>query len=417
MDKQSLLERQRPSPPRSGRKATLGAITCLLITVLWFLQGWLLVKPGLSSEPLSPLEEVLRKAPLIDGHNDFPIYIRAFYYNHIYGQNFSDTATLIGQVDFPRLQKSRLGAQFWSAYVECPAENEHPKEQDTYYEAMHETLQQIDLINRLMDRYPSYLRRASSAADVWEHHRDTSSTAISSLIGIEGLHQIANSASALRLFHNMGARYVTLTHSCHNAYADSCSPEKPLHGGLSSLGKEAVHEMNRLGLMVDLSHTSVATQRDAFETSQAPVIYTHSAAYALCNHERNVGDEELLSIQQTGGIVMVNFFPGFVACSPNATLHDVADHIVYMGEFIGYRHVGIGADFDGMGFDNGPDGLEHVGKYPDLLEELLRRGVSVEDVSGVAGANILRVLEEVEQVSHRMRGEQPLEDKVKSLFV
>lgn len=314
------------------------------------------------------------------------------------------------------MERSGLGAQFWSAYVECPRDGGEVDDQATYYEAMHQTLQQIDLINRLIDAYPERLQRATSASEVWAQFANSRKSGISSLMGVEGLHQVANSASFLRLMHRLGVRYVTLTHSCHNAYADSCSPDKPLHSGLSDAGRGVVHEMNRLGLMVDLSHTSVATQRDAFNASRAPVVYTHSSARALCDHPRNVADEELWALKQNGGIIMVNFFPGFVACSAQATLEDVADHIVYLGELIGFEHVGIGADFDGMGFDAAPVGLDDVGTYPALIAELLRRGVSVADVRGVAGANILRVLAEVEQVSRELAGEQPLEDLVKSLF-
>jgi membrane dipeptidase len=281
---------------------------------------------------------------------------------------------------------------------------------------MHQTLQQIDLINRLIDAYPQRLQRASSTAEVWAQFAKSKASSISSLMGVEGLHQVANSGSFLRLLHQMGVRYVTLTHSCHNAYADSCSPSEPLNGGLSEAGRDLVLEMNRLGLMVDLSHTSVATQRDAFNASRAPVVYTHSAARDLCDHPRNVADEELWMLKAKRGIIMVNFFPGFVTCSAQATLEDVADHIIYLGELIGFEHVGIGADFDGMGFDSGPAGLEDVGTYPALIEELLRRGVSVPDVRGVAGANILRVLAEVEQVARDMTDQQPLEDRVKPMF-
>jgi membrane dipeptidase len=309
-----------------------------------------------------------------------------------------------------------LRGQFWSAYVECPRNVGKVDEQATYYEAMHQTLQQVDLINRLIDAHPQRLQRAASAAEVWEQFVGSKSGSISSLIGVEGLHQVANSASFLRILHRLGVRYVTLTHSCHNAYADSCSPPEALHGGLSVTGREVVREMNRLGLMVDLSHTSIATQRDAMKVSRAPVVYTHSSARALCDHERNVADDELHALRANGGIIMVNFAPVFVACSAQATLQDVADHIVYLGELIGFDHVGIGADYDGMGFDPAPVGLDDVGTYPALIAELLRRGVSIEHVCGVAGANILRVLAHVERISRELGDEQPLEDRVKSLF-
>ncbi|RAR10235.1 membrane dipeptidase [Stemphylium lycopersici] len=401
------VAREKSKPTRT--RAIVAALLALLLI------GLAAVK-GCRSHPINLVAEVLREVPLIDGHNDFPIFIRAFYYNHIYGSNFSDTADLIGQVDFPKLERSGLGAQFWSAYVECPRDGGNVTDQGTYYESMHQTLQQIDLINRLIDAYPERLQRASSSAEVWSQFAKSKASSISSLMGVEGLHQIANSGSFLRLIHQMGARYVTLTHSCHNTYADSCSPSEPLNGGLSDAGRDVVLEMNRLGLMVDLSHTSVATQRDVFNASRAPVVYTHSSARALCNHPRNVADEELWALKAKRGVIMVKFFPGFVTCSAQATLKDVADHIIYLGELIGFEHVGMGADFDGMGFDSGPVGLEDVSAYPALIEELLRRGVSVADVRGVAGANILRVLAEVEQVARDLINQQPLEDRVKSIF-
>lgn len=414
MDSVEKTQQSVPSVVLDKKRSTrtswkLKAFSILLLAGFAAVRTWI-------SRTVDPLGQVLGHVPLIDGHNDFPIFIRAFYYNHIYGSNFSDAIDLVGQVDFPKLERSRLGAQFWSAYVECPRDGGDASDQATFYEAMHQTLQQIDLINRLIDAYPKRLQRAASASEVWAQFADPKRTGISSLMGIEGLHQVANSASFLRLVYQLGVRYVTLTHSCHNAYADSCSPHEPLNGGLSEAGRDVVLEMNRIGLMVDLSHTSVATQRDAFNVSRAPVVYTHSSARALCEHPRNVADEELWALKANGGIIMVNFFPGFVTCNAQATLEDVADHIIYLGNLIGFEHVGIGADFDGMGFDKGPVGLEDVGTYPALVAELLRRGVSVTEVRGVAGANILRVLARVEEIAHVIANQQPLEDQVKSIF-
>lgn len=243
----------------------------------------------------------------------------------------------------------------------------------------------------------------------------SSSSKIASLLGIEGLHQIGNSASVLRMYHSLGVRYATLTHTCHNIYADSEEPETPLHGGLSKAGKSIVQEMNRLGMMVDLSHTSFETQRSALAVSAAPVIFSHSNAYALCNHTRNVPDDTLKKIKENDGIVMVTFYPAFLENDPReASLNSVANHILYIGTMIGYRHVGIGSDFDGMG--SGPVGLEDVSKYPDLIRELKKRGVSEEDISGIMGLNILRVLETVEHVSASMNLVRPLEDDVKPFF-
>jgi membrane dipeptidase len=237
-------------------------------------------------------------------------------------------------------------------------------------------------------------------------------------MGIEGLHQIGNSASILRMYHRLGVRYATLTHTCHNRYADSEAPrEASHHGGLSEAGLRIVAEMNRLGMMVDLSHTSFATQRAALRASRAPVIFSHSNAYAVCPHTRNAPDDVLWKLKANDGIIMATFYPEFVhENSSAASLSHVADHIQYIGELIGYRHVGIGSDFDGMA--RGPVGLEDVSKYPDLLQELMERGIAAEHVQGVMGLNVLRVLAQVENISQQMQmsGVRPLEDDVKPFF-
>jgi len=369
-----------------------------------------------------------------DGHNDFPIWIRAFYQNHIYQQNFSDGQNLFGQVDFRRLREGKIRGQFWSVYVEWYVLREptlypssalyinaqclSPKEAgnystEVYHEIVHDTIQQIDLVYRLIKEFPDHLQHAFSAGDVRSDF--ASSGRISSLLGIEGLHQIGNSASILRMYHALGVRYATLSHTCHNAFADSEEPHRPLHNGLSQTGVAMVKEMNRLGMIVDLSHTSFATQRSALAVSEAPVIFSHSNAYALCNHTRNVPDDVLLALQENGGVIMVTFYPAFTAQNrTEASLDNVADHIQYIGELIGYDHVGIGSDFDGM--DHGPKGLEDVSKYPDLVAELLRRGIPRKSVEGITGKNILRVFHEVEGIARRKTGLKPLEDDVKPFF-
>lgn len=349
---------------------------------------------------------------MIDGHNDFPIWIRAFYGNHIYQKNFTQEPELYGQVDFPRLRQGHLRGQFWSVYVECPRHGGNYSD-EVYGEIIHDTLQQIDLVHRLIKAYPSYLEHASSAADVFQTFR--SSRRIASFLGVEGLHQIGNSASVLRMYHALGVRYASMTHTCHNAYADSEEPDEPEHSGISDAGRDMVWEMNRLGMMVDLSHSSFLTQRDVLRVSRAPVIFSHSNAYARCNHTRNVPDDILLGLEANGGVVMVTFYPAFLEEDPGkASLSSVADHIQYIGETIGYRHVGIGSDFDGMAA--GPEGLKDVSKYPDLLRELVHRGISREDILGVMGLNVMRVLEEVEKVAASMHHVKPLEDDVPDFF-
>lgn len=277
-------------------------------------------------------------------------------------------------------------------------------------EAMHDTLQQIDLVHRMVKEFPQHLQLASNAGDVWEIFKH--SDKISSFLGVEGLHQIGNSVSVLRLYHQLGVRYITLTHTCHNKYADSASPEDPLHHGLSPAGEDVVREMNRVGLIVDLSHTSSETMVDALRVSSAPVMFSHSSSYSVCAHERNVPDDVLFHLKANGGVIMVTFYPEYTNCGnpAEASLNDVADHIQHIGELIGYEHLGIGSDFDGM--PNGPKQLEDVSKYPALIEELLNRGVSAENLKGVVGGNVLRVLREVELEAERLTGLKPLEDDV-----
>ncbi|KAL2803406.1 membrane dipeptidase-domain-containing protein [Aspergillus granulosus] len=360
-----------------------------------------------------PVEQVLSLQPLTDGHNDFPFFLRAFYGDRIYQSNFSDQISLPFQVDFPRLAQGRLRGQFWSVYIGC---NETHPEPDYVY--VHDTLQQIDLVHRLAERYPEHLEIVPDST-AFRRTFETSPSKIASFLGVEGLHQIGSSPATLRLYHSLGVRYTTLTHVCHNEYADSATPTTPRHNGLSTAGRKIVHEMNRLGMAVDLAHVSAKTMHDALDISKAPVIFSHSSAYALCPHPRNVPDNVLHRLAENGGIIMITFFPEYTRCDDpaSATLSDVADHIQYVGELIGYQYVGLGSDFDGMA--TAITGLEDVSKYPDLIKELLSRGVSVEDVAGVIGGNILRVMGDIENVSKQMieDGITPLEDaEVRAAF-
>ncbi|KAL2846427.1 membrane dipeptidase-domain-containing protein [Aspergillus pseudoustus] len=353
-----------------------------------------------------PVEEVLSLQPLTDGHNDFPFFLRAFYGDHIYQSNFSDQISLPYQVDFPRLAQGRIRGQFWSVYIGC--NDTHPEPDYTY---VHDTLQQIDVVRRLAEYYPEHIEIVSDST-AFRQTFETSPSKIASFLGVEGLHQIGHSPATLRLYHSLGVRYTTLTHVCHNKYADSATPTTPRHNGLSAAGQAMVHEMNRLGMAVDLAHVSAKTMQDALDASKAPVIFSHSSVYALCPHPRNVPDDVLHRLAENGGVIMITFFPEYTRCDDpaSATLSDVADHIQHVGELIGYQYVGLGSDFDGM--ESTITGLEDVSKYPDLIAELLRRGVSVEDVAGVIGGNILRVMGEIEKVSKQMieDGITPLED-------
>jgi membrane dipeptidase len=301
------------------------------------------------------------------------------------------------------------------------------------------TLSQIDLLHRLQSTYPKifspYSLTSSEALAAFE-----SSHSLVSPISIEGLHQIPQSAplSTIRLYYLLGVRAATLTHNCINSFADpalitsngSLIPAPPYWSGLSPAGYQIIKEMNRLGMLIDLSHTSHKTQLDVLSSkgSRAPVFYSHSSAYTLCPHPRNVKDSALRLVRETKSLVMVNFSPDFVSCVPssnpsnalpelypkNNTLHQVARHIIYIGDLIGYDHVGLGSDFDGM-FGT-PEGLEDVSRFPDLVAELLEMGVSDDNVKKVVGGNVLRIWGEAEKVAEEMKGEVEGEDKVKGLL-
>lgn len=301
---------------------------------------------------------------------------------------------------------------------------------------MRVTAAQIDLVTRLQRRHPEVFSKppnGTTALDVFRSGK------ILSPMGIEGLHSIGNSYAHLRVFYDLGVRYATLTHNCHNIFADAAMTitqdghlmkSEPLWHGVSENGKRVVHEMNRLGMIVDISHTSAETMRDvlgrgkdSWTGSAAPVIFSHSSAYAICPHPRNVPDDVLQLVKETGSVVMVTFAPDFVSCvaanrsnglpefdPQNNTMSHVIDHIVYIGELIGYQHVGLGSDFDGVPFT--PTGLDDVSSFPDLVMGLLKRGVSDQEVAGVVGGNVLRVWKKVDEVAMRMQAEEtpPVED-------
>jgi membrane dipeptidase len=386
--------------------------------------------------PERRVERVLAKSPIIDGHNDLPWEIRDAYDFWRKPLDLdSDTSRLEVrlQTDLPRMKKGGVGGQFWSVWIPADLKGD---------EAIRVTIEQIDIVHRMIARYPARLEMASTAADI---RRIRKAGRIASLVGIEGGHQIGNSPAALRQFHALGARYMTLTHSKNNDWADS-GTDDPAHGGLTSFGRAIVGEMNRLGMMVDLSHVSPKTMHDVLDISKAPVIFSHSNARALMDHGRNVPDDVLKRMAANGGVVMVNFFPGFIseayrrrsaerdaedarlknlysgqperrkaaldawdAAHPavDATLAEVAGHIEHIRRVAGVDHVGIGSDFDGIS-GTAPTGLEGVESYPALLTELARRGWSDSDLAKLASENILRAMERNEQVAAGMKGQPPL---------
>ncbi|MFI5183155.1 MAG: dipeptidase [Vicinamibacteria bacterium] len=371
-----------------------------------------------------------RATPLIDGHNDYPWKVRETAALDLSKLDLRQPQPTL-HTDIARLHEGGLGGQFWSVYV--PVSLKGPA-------ATKATLEQIEVVHEMMRRYPDVFELALTADDVdavFRRHK------IASLIGMEGGHSIDSSLTVLRAFYGLGARYMTLTHTSNTPWADSATDE-PVHKGLTRFGEEVVREMNRLGMLVDLSHVSPDTMRAALRVSEAPVIFSHSSARALCDNPRNVPDDVLALIAKNDGIVMVSFVPSFTAPEgaahyrvmmvehkrlealhpgdekavedgveawfkanpgPKATLAQVADHIDHVRAVAGIDHVGLGSDFDGV--NSLPVGLEDVSKYPALVAELLRRGYTDGDVEKVIGRNLLRVLRSAEAVSVRLRKERP----------
>jgi membrane dipeptidase len=380
---------------------------------------------------LAEVRKLLRKAPLIDGHNDVPWQYRKLS-NDLAAVDFRhDTRQFkpAWATDIPRLRSGGVGAQFWSVYVPSKLPGA---------EAVQATVEQIDVVHRLCALYPDTFELALTAADIERIHRHGK---IASLIGMEGGHAINNSLATLRMMYRLGARYLTLTHTKNTDWADAAGDE-PKHHGLSPFGEEVILEMNRLGMLVDLSHVTDETMRDALRVTKAPAIFSHSSARALCDHPRNVPDDVLRLTAANGGVVMICFLPGyltererdeFVAFDaererwrklyPNdesqveggmaawrasrskvarATLGDVADHVDHIRKIAGIDHIGIGSDFDGFSSPP-PEGLQDVSKYPALLAELFRRGYSKDDVRKIAGLNVLRAMRGAERVAAEMQ--------------
>jgi membrane dipeptidase len=329
-----------------------------------------------------------RETPLIDGHNDYPWALREAKVDLDITRLDIRVPQPTIHTDIPRLRAGGVGGQFWSVYV--PATTQGPA-------AVLATLEQIDIVHRMVRKYPDTFELATTAAEV---ERIFKAGRIASLIGMEGGHSIDNSLGTLRMFHGLGARYMTLTHSTNIPWADS-GTDKPAAGGLTRFGEEVVREMNRLGMLVDLSHTSPDTMADAIRVSEAPIIFSHSDARALNDHGRNVPDDILRQLPKNGGIVMVTFVPGFLTKEGKATLADVANHMDHIRKVAGPDHVGIGGDFDGI--TQVPVGLENVSTYPALTAELLRRGWPDTDVRKALGQNILRVMRQAEAAAARLQ--------------
>jgi membrane dipeptidase len=355
------------------------------------------------SDPMTErAKRLLRDTPVFDGHNDYPWQIRELAKGDL--SQFPLTAAQPKlHTDFARLARGGVGAQFWSVYVPSTMQGQT---------AVTATLEQIDVVHRMIAAWPTRLELALTGADV---ERIQKTGKIASLIGMEGGHSIDSSLGTLRMMYRLGARYMTLTHNHHTPWADSAS-EAPVHNGLTPFGEEVIREMNRLGMLVDLSHVSADTMADVLRVSTAPVFFSHSNAKAIANVPRNVPDDILKQLKTNGGVIMVTFVPGFTSQevadfnalpadqrtgrqAPRASIIQVADHIDHIKNVAGIDHIGIGGDFDGI--TQVVMGLEDVSTYPDLLAELLRRGYSDEDIRKIAGKNILRVLKAAETVARR----------------
>ena len=377
------------------------------------------------------IDRILKATPLIDGHNDIAEQL---------AENYKRTVAGIGSgtdrwqpkglmTDMARLRQGRVGGQFWSVYIDGT---------HTGDAAIRETLQQIDIVRRMIDAYPNDLELAATADDIVRIHRQGK---IASMIGVEGGRQMGGSLAALRQYYNLGARYMTLTHNQTTEWADSATDD-PKYGGLSPFGVTVVHEMNRMGMLVDLSHVSADTMKDAIAASRAPVIFSHSSARGLVGHLRNVPDDVLQLLPANGGVVMINFVPDFISDAvwkwgaeknaeearlkafhrnstaevkagldawvaahprPVTNVSTVADHLEHVVKVAGYDHVGIGGDMDGI--DSTPVDLTGVQDYPNLFAELIRRGWSDANLAKLAGGNVLRVLRRAEAVSASMKNE------------
>jgi membrane dipeptidase len=351
---------------------------------------------------------VLSTTPLVDGHNDLPWAIRTHEAAPMDVAAYDLRTRTPGHTDIGRLRAGRVGIQFWSVYVPSRAVAEG---------AARVQLEQIDIARQLFARYPDVFRETLTADAAVEAFGNGY---VASVMGMEGGHVLENSLGALRAFYELGARYLTLTHSDNTDWADASS-DTPRHNGLTAFGREVVREMNRLGMMVDLSHVAPATMHAALDVSEAPVIFSHSSARGVTDHPRNVPDDVLRRMPANGGVVMITFVPAFINAevarwgeqpeeyrranpAPRATMEDAIRHIEHVRDVAGIEHVGIGGDFDGI--STVPVGLEDVSTYPALLAELSRRGWSEDDLRKLAGENALRAWREAERVAARLQTER-----------
>lgn len=405
---------------KKGKVVTLKRFGWALVGGLFFVT---VAAQAAEDAALAHARKLLQSTILVDGHNDLPWAIRENKTAPGDVKAYDLRKPTPGATDFARLKLGGVGAQFWSVYIPGELSGGFARTQ----------LEQIDIARRMIAMYPDKLQFATSVADIRAAHK---AGRIASLLGMEGGHAIEDSLGALRAYYDLGVRYMTLTHNVNLSWADS-QAQPPEHGGLTPFGEQVVLEMNRLGMLVDLSHTSDGTMDDALRVSQAPVIFSHSSARALCDVKRNVPDDILKRVKVNGGVVMVTFVAGFIDPAvaaiqvpamaeiterskgksaaereqiehevlgrvkmPPTSIAKVADHIEHIRDVAGVEHVGLGGDFDGN--SEWPVGLSDVSMYPNLFAELIRRGWSDEDLKLLAGENVLRAFAQAEAVSKRL---------------
>src|SRR3954449_13520568 len=428
MHRFSTLDVSRRQPPAPPGVLSLTAIAVLL-GALSSMSKAEDAKPGADRPPIVLTERAKKlhaSALMIDGHNDMPWEVRKQGSSNFDKMDISKPQPTL-QTDIPRLRAGGVGAQFWSVWV--------PVEAGYRGEALSTTLEQIDLVKRMIARYPDTFALAMSAEDIDRIHKQGK---IASLIGVEGGHCIEESLNALEKLYNLGARYMTLTHTDSLSWADSAT-DKAKSNGLGPFGKQVVRKMNELGMMVDISHVSAKTMHDVLDVSEAPVIFSHSSAQAVADSSRNVPDDVLKRLHEKDGVVMVNFFSGFVVPAAaksyidglnyerefqkthndpkvvkdemsrwkkqhplsSGTIHDLLDHIDHIAKVAGAQYVGIGSDFDGVSVLTKQ--LEDVSCYPHITQGLLDRGYTEEQIRGILGGNMMRVFRGAEAYAAKHR--------------